>query len=80
MTAEETLKQSLNRARAASWAEGYVEGWAEGQVELLVKQLAFRFGTLLAHVRRRLAEATKGQLAAYAQRAMSAESIDDVLE
>jgi predicted transposase YdaD len=68
MTAAERLK-----------AEGRVEGKVVGQAELLLKQLSLRFGELPDAARARVVGANLEQLSLYAERVLTATSLDDVL-
>ncbi len=63
----------------AGKAEGMAEGRAEGKAELLVKQLRLRFGGLSTEARERVAAATNEELDRWAERILTAESLDDVL-
>jgi Putative transposase, YhgA-like/Domain of unknown function (DUF4351) len=72
---EETAMTGAERLRA----EGRLEGKAEGQAQLLLRQLALRFGALSPAVQTRVAEASLEQLALYGERVLSAASVDDVL-
>lgn len=58
--------------------EGRNEGRQEGAAELLEKQLAQRFGTLPASVRRKLAGASEAQLAAWGAAVLEAPSLKQV--
>lgn len=71
---------AAERLRAEGKAEGRAEGKAEGQAQLLLRQLTLRFGALPPHVQRRVAEASFQQLALYAERVLSAASLDEVLK
>ena len=73
--AEEIAMTSAERLKA----EGRAEGKLGGQAELLLKQLSFRFGELSNDVQTRVATASLEQLAVYAERVLSAPSLDDVL-
>jgi Domain of unknown function (DUF4351) len=81
--AEEIAMTSAERLKAEGRAEGEAKGRAEGklggQAELLLKQLSFRFGELSNDVQARVAAASLEQLAVYAERVLSAPSLDDVL-
>jgi hypothetical protein len=50
-----------------------------GQAELVLKQLSLRFGELPDEARARVATASLEQLATYAERVLSAGSLDEVL-
>ena len=64
---------------AASKAEGEAKGEAKGKTELLLKLLRLRFGRLPEVTRARLEAATPEQLDAWAERILTANSLDDVL-
>ena len=76
MTSAERLKAE---GRAEGEAKGRAEGKLGGQAELLLKQLSFRFGELSNDVRAHVTAASLEQLAVYAERVLSAPSLDDVL-
>ena len=81
--AEEVVMTAAERLRAEGEARGRVEGEAQGKLEgqaaLLLKLLALRFGELSDDVRERVARANLEQLGVYAERVLSAASLDDVL-
>jgi predicted transposase YdaD len=84
MTAAERLKaegraEGEAKGRAEGKAEGEARGKVSGQAELLLKQLSLRFGELPNDARARVATASLEQLAVYAERVLSAPSLDDVL-
>lgn len=70
-----TEQQLIERGRT----EGRVEGRAEGRAELLLKQLDLRFGTVPTDVVDRLRGASASQLDLWAERVLTATSLDDVL-
>jgi predicted transposase YdaD len=76
---EETAMTAAERLRAEGKLEGKAEGKLEGQAQLLLRLLTFRFGTLPPAAQTRVAEASLEQLAVYAERVLSASSLDDVL-
>ena len=86
-SAEEIAMTSAERLKAEGRAEGEAKGRAEGraegklggQAELLLKLLSLRFGELSSEVRARVAAASLEQLDVYAERVLSAPSLDDVL-
>lgn len=84
MTAAERLKEEGRaegeaKGRAEGKAEGEAQGKIAGQAELLRKQLTLRFGELPAEARTRIADASLEQLEVYAERVLSAGSLDEVL-
>ena len=60
-------------------AKGRAEGKAEGKAELLAKLMRLKFGPLPARVRERLRRASAEELDRWAERILTAASIDDVL-
>lgn len=60
-------------------AKGRAEGKAEGKAELLAKLMRLKFGPLPARVRERLRRASPEELDRWAERILTAASIDDVL-
>jgi hypothetical protein len=78
-SAEEIAMTSAERLKAEGRAEGEAKGKLNGQAELLLKQLSLRFGELSGDVQARVAAASLEQLAVYAERVLSAPSLDDVL-
>lgn len=61
-------------------AEGVAEGRAEGMAEVVLRQLALRFGPLADGVVERVRGASVGELAGFAERLLNAQSLDDVLD
>jgi flagellar biosynthesis/type III secretory pathway protein FliH len=82
-SAEKIAMTSAERLKAEGRVEGRAEGEAKGkltgQAELLLRQLSLRFGELSNEVQARVAAASLEQLAVYAERVLSADSLDDVL-
>jgi hypothetical protein len=76
---EESAMTAAERSRAQGRLEGKAEGRAEGQAQLLLRQLTLRFGALSPAAQTRVAEASLEQLSVYAERVLSAASLDDVL-
>ncbi|MCA9711531.1 MAG: Rpn family recombination-promoting nuclease/putative transposase [Myxococcales bacterium] len=92
---EDALKlyqMHLAASRAEGEAKGRTEGEAKGRTEgeaegehrgragLLLKLLALRFGPVSASTRARIEAATLEQLDAWAERVLSAATLDDVLD
>ena len=89
--AEAWLEQGRSEGRAEGVAEGRAEGVAEGraegvaegiekgQAELLLRQLELRFGAAPDAVRDRVRDASAPELEAWAERVLTAASIDEVL-
>ena len=67
-------------ALARGHAEGRAEGKAEGKAELVARLLQLRFGELPQSVQDRLASATVEQLDTWAERVLTAPSLDSVFE
>jgi len=76
---EDTIMSTLERTFQKGIAQGKAEGKAQGQTELLLRQLAKRFGplddTTIAHVQR----GTPRELECWADRILSAQSLGEVL-
>jgi hypothetical protein len=64
--------------RALGEAEGRAKGQAEGQATLLQRQLQLRFGEVSPPVAARLEQATPAELTRWAERVLTANTIDDV--
>lgn len=71
-TLEQFTKEVRRKARA--------EGRAEGQAQILVMLLTLRFGALPAGVERRVRRATPDQRTRWAERVLTARTLDEVLE
>lgn len=54
------------------------QGRVEGRVELLMRQLAVKFGSLAEQTRERLVHATLAELDRWAERVLVATTLDDV--
>lgn len=82
MTTRERLQHWYDDQKAALLAEGKkqgrVEGRADGQRSLLGKQLKLKFGPLGAAVEERLASATPAQLGRWAERVLTASTLDEI--
>jgi hypothetical protein len=59
-------------------AEGEVVGKAEGKAEIVLKQLSLRFGPLDGEVVARVRDATVADLDRFAERLLTAASVDEV--
>ena len=71
---ETTMITTAQRLRA----EGKAEGRAEGKAELLLRQLAARFGPVAPTVTSRIHAATADELDAFGLRLLTAAAIEDV--
>jgi len=60
--------------------EGRVEGRAEGRAELLMRLLTSRFGEVSPAIAQRLREATPEQVDAWAERILTAQSLEEMFE
>ena len=60
-------------------AEGVAQGVAQGRVEIVLKQLATRYGQLSAAVAARVQGANAADLDAIAQRVLTAQTLDEAL-
>lgn len=77
--AERLLNQGREEGREAGREEGREVGKAEARVDVLVKLLALRFGTVTAEHRARIEAADADALDRYVERVLTAPSIDAVL-
>ena len=79
MTAAEKLTQQVREESLQEGRrEGRQEGRQEGQVELLLRQLSLRFGSLPEATAERVQRATDVALARWADRVLTATSLDEV--
>lgn len=60
-------------------SQGRAEGEARGRAELVLKQVMLRFGPLHEATVQRVRNATIAELDAFAERVLSAKSLDEVL-
>jgi hypothetical protein len=60
-------------------AQGKAEGERSGRAAVLIKQLALKYGPLAAAASERVQHANAEELVRWAERVLSADSIDDVL-
>lgn len=77
MTAGERLRRE---GRKEGHKEGRNEGRKEGQCELLIKQMRLRFGPLPEGALARIRNADQAQLDRWAERILTAQSRDDLLD
>ena len=75
----EFARRYVAQGKAEGRAEGKAEGRAEGKADLLLKQLAVRFGPLAAEVVARVRAASVAELDIFAERVLTAASLDAVL-
>ncbi len=84
---EEGLKEGRREGRLAGHLRGHLEGLEEGHaegcvrgsLELVLKQLATKYGTLSATVAERVRRATAADLDGIAERVLTAETLDEAL-
>ena len=80
---EEGLKEGRREGRLAGHLRGHLEGigegYAEGRLDLVLKQLATKYGTLSAAVAERVRGATAADLDGIAERVLTAETLDEAL-
>ncbi len=60
-------------------AEGRAQGQAEGQAGLLLRQLGVKFGPLTESVQARVHTGTAAEVEVWAERVLTAMTLDDVL-
>lgn len=60
--------------------QGLERGIAQGQAVLLLRQLSFKFGPLPAEIDERVRTATSAELERWAERVLSAATLDAVFE
>jgi flagellar biosynthesis/type III secretory pathway protein FliH len=72
-------KEGLIEGEAKGRLEGEAKGRLEGERVLLAKQLSQKFGPLTDDLRERLEHASESELALWAERILTATTIDEVL-
>jgi hypothetical protein len=75
----EYQSEFARRYFGAGKAEGVAQGVAKGRVEIVLKQLATRYGQLSAAVAARVEGANTADLDAIAQRVLTAQTLDEAL-
>ena len=75
----EYQSEFARRYVAQGEAKGKAEGKAEGKVELLLKLLALRFGSISPAAEARLQAASTAELDTFAERVLTAKSVEEVL-
>ena len=85
MTAAEILcghakAQGIALGRAEGKAEGKIEGNVEGRAELILRQLQLKFSVNPAAYRRRVLTASPDELAMWADRIITATTLDDAID
>jgi len=71
--------KGMAEGRAKGMADGVAKGRAEGRLEIVLKLLTLRFGTLTEAVQARVRGAPDAQLDAVAERVLSAQTLEEVL-
>lgn len=72
------VQQGIKQGVQQGVKQGLQRGRAEGQRTLLAKQLRLKFGSLDASAKARLADATSDQLVKWAERVLTAGSLDEI--
>ena len=80
MLIEQGKAEGLAKGRAEGRAEGEAKGKAEGKAELLLRLLRRKYGKLPAGVAKRLRGAASDDLDRWADRVMTAASLEEVFE
>jgi predicted transposase/invertase (TIGR01784 family) len=75
---KEGVTQGVQQGLEQGVKKGIKQGRVEGQRSLLAKQLKLKFGTLDAFAKSRLTDATSEQLDKWAERVLTAGSLDEV--
>lgn len=75
---EEAFVTTYEQIKAEGRAEGMAKGRAEGKAELLLRMLTVRFGSLPAPALERVRDAAPATLDGWAERLVTASSVDDV--
>jgi predicted transposase/invertase (TIGR01784 family) len=73
-------REALAEGLAAGKTEGLAAGKTEGKAELLLQQLAFKFGEPSASVAERVAGATDAELLRWSRSVLSADSVEAVFQ
>jgi flagellar biosynthesis/type III secretory pathway protein FliH len=71
--------EGLMQGHAEGHAEGRAEGHAEGRVELVLKQLATKYGYLPLAMAARVRKASGADVDEIARRVLTAETLDEAL-
>jgi len=72
-------RRYYGQGKAEGKTEGKAEGKAEGRVEIILKQLALRFGLLTEAIQTRVRSAQDTQLDAVAERVLTAQTLEEAL-
>jgi predicted transposase YdaD len=76
---QEGRQEGRVEGRQEGRQEGRVEGRQEGRAELVLKQLALRFGALPEKAVERVRTASLEELDSFAERVLTAQALEDVL-
>jgi predicted transposase YdaD len=76
--AKEAIMTLAEQLRREGRQEGHREGRLEGEASVLQRQLERKFGALPEQLKRRLGEATEEQLGCWAERILTADSVEAV--
>ena len=74
-----TAEMIAKEGEARGEARGLAQGQAQGKAELVLRQLTLRFGALPQAARSRVATATTEELDLFAERVLTASTLDQVL-
>ena len=69
----------FGQGRAAGVVEGRTEGWTEGRLEIILKQLATRYGAVSEVIEARVRAAGHTELDGIAERLLTARTIEEAL-
>ncbi|CAN7671431.1 DUF4351 domain-containing protein [Pseudoduganella sp. LjRoot289] len=72
-------REAAAKGKQEGLEQGVEQGRQRGQAELIERLLRKRFGALPDTVQQRLAKANTGQLSAWADAVLDANSLDDIL-
>ena len=72
-------RRYVAQGRAEGRAEGKAEGKAEGRVEIILRLLTLRFGSLTEAVQARVRSADDAQVDLMAEQMLSAQTLEDAL-
>jgi flagellar biosynthesis/type III secretory pathway protein FliH len=78
--AEKLIRRGRQEGHKEGRQEGHKEGRQEGQCDLLLKQMRLRFGTLPVRILARIRNADPAQLERWAERILTAPTLDAVLD
>ena len=73
-------RRYFGEGKAEGRTEGRMEGKTEGRVEIILKQLALRFGPLPDATQTRVRSAQDAQLDAVAEQVLTAQTLEEALD